>query len=78
MIFKTKKYPAIKQSYCVVASYRLAAHASIIVGHDNLPVLNLIVKQKRRSYDRPQFCELIGLLVLNTRHRVSILVLHLL
>ncbi|MCT3601149.1 hypothetical protein EFS00_09300 [Lactobacillus amylovorus] len=42
---------------------------------DTTIFLYLIVKQKRRSYDRPQFCELIGLLVLNTRHRVSILVL---
>lgn len=45
MIFKTKKYPAIKQSYCVVASYRLAAHASMIVGRDNLPVLNCKTKK---------------------------------
>ena len=51
MIFKTKKYPAIKQSYCVVASYRLAAHASMIVGHDNLPVLNCKTKHTNLVLD---------------------------
>ena len=45
VLFKTKKYLAIKQSYCVVASYRLAAHASMIIGHDNLPVLNCKTKK---------------------------------
>ena len=51
MIFKTKKYPAIKQSYCglqVIVLLRMHPWSL-----DTTIFLYLIVKQKRRSYDRP-------------------------